>query len=95
MDIKGWSEYKLAKASDLPQSTVSHLFKRNNAPTFPTIESICRALGITVSQFFADEGESVILTPEQQEILLMFGSLTPEQCQIVKETMRHFNGNQS
>jgi len=85
------SEYRLAKEAALPQSTISHLFKRSNAPTFPTVESICRALGITLSQFFADEGEPTALTPEQQEHLLLFGSLTPTQKQLIQETLRQFN----
>ena len=29
MDVRGWFEYKLAKAANLPQATISHLFKRN------------------------------------------------------------------
>jgi transcriptional regulator with XRE-family HTH domain len=93
MDAKGWSEYKLAKEADLPQSTISHLFKRNNAPTYPTIEAICRAFGITMAQFFADEGEPVVLTPDQRELLLQWGTLTEEQRKIVISTMKHFNNN--
>jgi hypothetical protein len=58
---------------------------------FPTVENICKALGITISQFFADNGENVILTENQKEVLLQFGALTTEQQQIIKETMRHFN----
>lgn len=92
MGIKGWSEYKLAKEADLPQSTISHLFKRNNAPTYPTIEAICGAFGITMAQFFADEGEAVVLTPEQRELLILWGTLTDEQRQIVKSTMIQFGG---
>lgn len=91
MDVKGWSDYKLAKEAELPQSTISHLFKRNNAPTYPTIEAICRAFGITMGQFFADEGEAVVLRPDQQELLLLWGTLTDEQRQIVISTMKHFN----
>ncbi|MDR1409599.1 MAG: helix-turn-helix domain-containing protein [Oscillospiraceae bacterium] len=93
MDAKEWSEYKLAKEADLPQSTISHLFKRNNAPTYPTIEAICRAFGITMAQFFADEGEAVVLRPDQWELLLQWGTLTEEQRQIVISTMKHFNNN--
>lgn len=92
MGIKGWSEYKLAKEANLPQSTISHLFKRNNAPTYPTIEAICGAFGITMAQFFADEGEAVVLTPEQRELLILWGTLTNEQRQIVKSTMIQFGG---
>lgn len=91
MGIKGWSEYRLAKEAGLPQSTISHLFKRNNTPTYPTIESICEAFGITMAQFFADSGEAMILTSEQMEILILWGTLTDEQRQIVKNTMIQFN----
>lgn len=90
MESKGWSEYRLAKEAELPQSTISHLFKRNNAPTYPTIEAICGAFGITMAQFFADEGEAVVLTPEQREFLILWGALSDEQRQIVRSTMVQF-----
>jgi transcriptional regulator with XRE-family HTH domain len=93
MEAKGWSDYKLAKEADLPQSTISHLFKRNNAPTYPTIEAICRAFGITKAQFFADEGEPVVLTPDQRELLMLWGTLSEEQRQIVIGTMKHFSND--
>ena len=92
MKEKDWSEYRLAKEAELPQSTISHLFKRNNAPTYPTIEAICRAFGITLAQFFADEGEPVVLSPEQQEMLLLWGTLSDEQKQSVKSIMQQLNG---
>lgn len=91
MDEKAWSDYKLAKEANLPQSTISHLFKRNNAPTFPTIDAICQAFGITLAQFFADEGEAVALRPDQRELLSLWGTLTEEQRRIVIGTMKHFN----
>lgn len=92
MDEKEWSEYRLAKEAGLPQSTISHLFKRNNAPTYPTIEAICRALGITLAQFFAEDGEPIVLSPEQKEVLLLWGTLSDEQKQSVKSVMQQFNG---
>lgn len=91
MDNKGWSEYRLAKEAELPQSTISHLFKRNNAPTYPTIEAICRAFGITLSQFFAEDGEPVVLTNEQQELILAWGTLTDEQKLSIKSIITQFS----
>ena len=90
MEIKGWSEYRLSKNAGLPQSTIAHLFKRNNAPTYPTIEAICKAFGITPAQFLADDGEPIVLTPEQREILILWGTLSPERQQIIKRTMSIF-----
>jgi transcriptional regulator with XRE-family HTH domain len=92
MDFKGWSDYRLSKEADLPQSTISHLFKRNNAPTYSTIEAICRAFGITVAQFFAETGEATVLTEEQWEVIRLYGVLTEDQKQVIKRTMRYFSG---
>ena len=88
MKNKGWSEYRLAKESGLPQSTISHIFRRNTAPTYPTIEAVCNAFGVTISQFFADDGETVVLTEKQRKLLFMFGVLTEEEKYIVIEMMR-------
>jgi len=43
-----------------------------------------------MAQFFADDGESIILTDEQSDSLLLYGALTDEQKKIVKDTMRNF-----
>ena len=60
---RGWSEYRLSKESGLSESTIANIFKRNNVPTIATLEAICDGLGITLSQFFAED-EMVELTPE-------------------------------
>ena len=90
MDIKCWSAYKLAKEAGLPQSTISHLFKKNYAPSYPTIEAICGAFDISMAQFFADEGDAVALTPEHREVLILWGALTDAQRQVVKSAMKQF-----
>ena len=59
MKERGLTEYRLALDSGLSKSTVSALLHRNTTPSVPTIEAVCNALGITVSQFFAEEGDSL------------------------------------
>ena len=58
MAERGWTNYRLGKEASLSHSTITNLFKRNNAPTIPTLEAVCRAFGITLSQFFS-EGNTV------------------------------------
>ena len=48
MEERGWTDYRLAKEANLSHSTITNVFKRNNAPTLPTLEVICRAFGITL-----------------------------------------------
>lgn len=90
MDAAGWTKYKLAKMAGLQQSTISHMFKRNNAPTFNTMVSICKAFNMTLGQFFADEGEAVVLTDEQRSYLEAWGAMDDEQRQIIASTIRQF-----
>lgn len=45
--------YELAKRSHIPQSTLSSMFNKSTCPTIPTLESICKGFGITLSEFFA------------------------------------------
>lgn len=37
---RGWTEYKLAKASSLSESTIANIFRRNATPSFSTLEAI-------------------------------------------------------
>lgn len=55
------------------------MFARNNDPSIGTLEDICGAFGITLSQFFANEGELVALNNEQVEMLEKWSTLTSEQ----------------
>ena len=86
MEERKWTDYRLAKEAKLSHSTVTNMFNRNNAPTLPTLEAICRAFGITLAQFFA-EGEEVQLTKEQQKLFSKWSTLTDRQKQILLELM--------
>jgi transcriptional regulator with XRE-family HTH domain len=78
-EARGWSDYRLAKEAGIPQSTLSNLYKRANSPTVSTLDAICAAFGISLSQFFAESGESPELTDEQRELLDKWVLLSPLQ----------------
>ncbi len=82
MDQRNWTAYRLRKESGLAQSTLSHIFRKDSEPTISTLETICRAFGLTMGEFFA-EGEFVSLTVEQRELLDKWAILTPEQKQLI------------
>ena len=87
MRERGWTEYRLAKNSGLSESTIANIFKRNTMPSIPTLEAVCRGMGITLSQFFA-EGPMVELTPELKELFDGWVDLTPEQKAAVSQLLR-------
>jgi len=66
---RNWSEYTLAKNSNLTQSTISTWYRRDLQPSVASIEKICSGLGITLSQFFAENRDTPEGTAEQQELI--------------------------
>lgn len=76
---RGWTEYQLAEKAGLPQSTISSWYRKNMFPTIPSLEKICVAFGITMSQLFSEENEMVSLTESQKKLLECWSRLTEEQ----------------
>lgn len=85
---RGWTDYKLAQEAGLRQSTISSMFKKNNTPTIPTLEAICKAFGMTLSQFFADGNVPVDLSDEQRIMLENWNMLSAEQKKALFELIK-------
>ena len=45
----------------------------------PSLEKVCNAFGITLSQFFSENEDNFALTPNQKELLLEAGHLSEKQ----------------
>lgn len=80
---RGWTEYQLAERSGLPQSTISSWYRKNMTPTLPSLEKICTAFGITLSQLFAENESTVSLTESQQRLLERWSRLDEDQQNII------------
>ena len=78
MNKRDWKLNYLAQRADVPQSTLSGLYQRNNVPSIPTLEKLCTAFGITLSEFFASESGMIALTGEQRRLLDSWDSLSDQ-----------------
>ena len=83
MEERDLNPYRLSKRCGLAQSTVSNMYKRNNVPTVSTLELLCKGLGVTMSQFFAEGDEPIALSAEQRYLLECFSALSPEEKRAV------------
>ena len=84
---RGWTEYQLAEHSGLPQSTISSWYRKNMIPTVPSLEKICNAFGITLSQLFATEDAPVSLTPSQHKLIETWTKLNEDQQAVILALM--------
>lgn len=82
-NARGWTDYELSERAGMPQSTVSSWFGKQVIPTLSSLEKICTAFGITLSQFFAGQEEPVTLTASQRELLERWARLNDSQQRAV------------
>lgn len=76
---KHYSLYRLAKESNIPNTTLTNMVRTDTMPTFPTIQKICKGLDISIPQFFMSEDYFQSLTDNQREILRLWESLDKKQ----------------
>jgi len=86
---RNWSEYELSKRANLTQSTISTWYRKNQMPTVQNLDKICAALGVTLSQFFADSGDLISLTEKQRELLDDWSALNAEQQKIISALLKN------
>lgn len=87
MNDRGWTDYRLSKESGLSGSVISNMMKRNNSPTIPTLEALCSAFGITITEFFANGEEPFPLTAEQHQLLARWSAMTDDQKKAMLDLM--------
>lgn len=80
---RGWTTWKLGEESGVDQSTISAWYKKGRIPSISSIEKICEAFNITLSQFFADEKSVIDLTKEQYEMVENWSALSQKQKEII------------
>ena len=85
-----WNYSILSKKSGVSESTISNFRKRGNVPTIATLESICAAFGITLSQFFMEDESTAVLTNEQRQLIESWNSLTTAQKYLLNELIKEF-----
>lgn len=79
LDVNHWTIYRLAKESGLSYSSINNIFVRNTCPTILTLEKICYAFHISLSEFFAFDTNPTKpdkLTEKEADLLSKYRSLS-------------------
>lgn len=92
MEQNDFNTYRLARKSGVSLSTLTSMFAKNTDPRVQTIEKICAACGISMGQFF--ERTSHDLTPEQEQLLEVFNSLSPQDKGHLFSYLNYLSQNQ-
>lgn len=84
------SRYQLSVMTGITQSALSSIAKQKTVPTVITLDKICKALGISLSDFFAkgDDMAPDRLREDQSEILQLWETLDKDEQRFIKICMR-------
>lgn len=63
---RDWSIYRLSVESGISQSTLTNMFNRETLPSITTLECICNAFGISMSDFFKEATATESFDTEQE-----------------------------
>jgi len=89
---RGWTIYKLAEESALTLSTVANMFHRKGLPSLSTLIAICDGFGISMAEFFAEEGEFNFST-EEIELIKKYRELSSKHKTAIKNLIENLDNN--
>lgn len=81
------SKYRLAQLTGIAQSFLGRIIANESTPSLQTLEKICSALDVTLSQFFQDEKENH-LTDKQNEVMEIWNDLSADEQAVVLAMLR-------
>lgn len=91
---RNWSEYRLSVETGIPQSTISSWYCKKSQPSVQSLNAICTACGITLSQFFqSDDDLNMQVTSGQKAIIDEILTLTPKQQTALVGLIRSMKDN--
>lgn len=87
---RNWTEYTLAKNAGITQSTISTWYRKNLQPSVASIEKICTAFGITLSDFFQEKDHKALdgMTRDQFELIDGWSKLSRTQRTALLELVK-------
>lgn len=88
---RNWSIYKLSVESGIPQSTLTNMFNRETMPSIVSLNLICNAFGVTLSEFFSEENTEAEVSIDS--FIKEFEHLSEDDKSIILELMRKLNSN--
>ena len=92
-EAKEISVYRLSQESGISQGHISDLENGVNQPTIETLKRLLAPLGITLAEFFNENGETSILTDREKELVSYFRTLPDEKAELYLQLGKALNQN--
>lgn len=84
---RGVSKYRLSQLSGISQSSLGRIIAKESLPSLITLEKICAALDVTLSQFFQEDNQKD-MTETQTEVMEIWNDLSADEQEVVMAMLR-------
>ena len=88
---RGWTNYQLSAETEIPQSTINNMFSRKTLPSMTSLIAICKAFGMSLSQFFSEGDNDIILEDDEKSLILIYRKLNKKNKNIVVDLIKGLN----
>lgn len=82
-----WTDYELAQQAMITQSTIASMKARKSPPKLDTLQLICSAFGITLSQFFLEDEKIELLSDEEETLIQSYRKLSKNKQKALLELL--------
>ena len=90
LNLKGISVYKLAKLTEIPQSTIASWYQKRNYPPIDKLERICDVLGVSLSEFFSIKKEPAEADREELDLLSSWRKMDQQERAALNSVVGQF-----
>lgn len=81
-EAKNLTVYKLSQETNISQGHISDLENGKNLPTIYTLSRLIVPLGITLSEFFNEDGEISILSEKERELVETYRTMPDDRAEV-------------
>ncbi len=74
--------YRLSQDTGISQGHISDLENGRNQPTIDTLKRLLAPIGITLSDFFNENGDVSVLTDREKELVASFRTLSDDKAEL-------------
>lgn len=95
--VVGWSENQLAKRAGMSPSKLEKIIKYEIIPSLNTIEKLCQAFGLPLSEFFSTSSFGYKfheLDNDSRDLIYLFNCLKDLEKEAVLKFMRYLKNTQ-
>ena len=90
-ESKKISIYKLSQETGISQGHISDLENGRNQPTIETLKRLIVPLGISLSEFFNEDGEISVLTDKEKELVEQYRTLPDDKAELYLQLGKALN----